>query len=135
MSTGLFVGADIPFFLLIFVVTCWVVLYYLLKKAWGREQIQDGLKKITDGDLQYKIPTEKLSGEQKMMADYINHIGEGLDAAVENSLKNERMKTELITNVSHDIKTPLTSIINYIDLLKRENPEILMIRGIWCFGE
>lgn len=129
MSTGLLVGADIPFFLLIFVVTCWVVLYYLLKKAWGREQIQDGLKKITDGDLQYKIPTEKLSGEQKMMADYINHIGEGLDAAVENSLKNERMKTELITNVSHDIKTPLTSIINYIDLLKRENPEDPKIRG------
>ena len=63
------------------------------------------------------------------MADYINHIGEGLDAAVENSLKNERMKTELITNVSHDIKTPLTSIINYIDLLKRENPEDLKIRG------
>lgn len=64
-----------------------------------------------------------------MMADYINHIGEGLDAAVENSLKNERMKTELITNVSHDIKTPLTSIINYIDLLKRENPEDPKIRG------
>ena len=63
------------------------------------------------------------------MADYINHIGEGLDAAVENSLKNERMKTELITNVSHDIKTPLTSIINYIDLLKRENPEDPKIRG------
>ena len=64
-----------------------------------------------------------------MVADYINHIGEGLDAAVENSLKNERMKTELITNVSHDIKTPLTSIINYIDLLKRENPEDPKIRG------
>lgn len=129
MATGLFVGADIPFFLLVFVVTCWVALYYLLKKAWGREQILDGLKKITDGDLQYKIPTEKLFGEQKKIADYINHIGEGLDAAVENSLKNERMKTELITNVSHDIKTPLTSIINYIDLLKRENPEDPKIRG------
>ena len=129
MATGLFVGADIPFFLLVFVVTCWVALYYMLKKDWGREQILDGLKKITDGDLQYKIPTEKLFGEQKKIADYINHIGEGLDAAVENSLKNERMKTELITNVSHDIKTPLTSIINYIDLLKRENPEDPKIRG------
>ena len=52
------------------------VLYYLLKKAWGREQILEGLKKITDGELQYKIPTEKLSGEQAIMADYINHIGE-----------------------------------------------------------
>lgn len=97
-------------------------LVYLLRKAQGREIILKGLKKITDGDLQYKIPLEKLTGEQKTIAEYINRIGEGLDAAVENSLKNERMKTELITNVSHDIKTPLTSIINYIDLLKRENP-------------
>ena len=54
---------------------------------------------------------------------------EGLDAAVEESLKNERMKTELITNVSHDIKTPLTSIINYVDLLKRENPQDPKIQG------
>ena len=115
-------------FLLMIVMDC-AVLYYLVKKAWGREQIIAGLKKITDGELQYKIPTEKLSGEQEQVADYINHIGEGLDAAVENSLKNERMKTELITNVSHDIKTPLTSIINYIDLLKRENPEDPKIRG------
>ncbi len=106
-----------------------ITLYYLVKKAWGRERIIAGLKKITDGELQYKIPTEKLSGEQGQVADYINHIGEGLDAAVENSLKNERMKTELITNVSHDIKTPLTSIINYVDLLKRENPEDPKIKG------
>lgn len=62
------------------------------------------------------------------MARYINRIGDGLDAAVEKSLKDERMKTELITNVSHDLKTPLTSIINYVDLLKRKNftdPEVL----------
>lgn len=97
-------------------------LIYLLRKARGREEILKGLKKITDGDLQYKIPLEKMTGEQKTIAEYINRIGDGLDSAVENSLKNERMKTELITNVSHDIKTPLTSIINYIDLLKRENP-------------
>mgnify|MGYP004464732365 FL=1 len=121
-------GGSVVSLLLLFVLDC-IVLYYLLRKAWGREQILEGLKKITDGELQYKISTEKLSGEQETMADYINHIGEGLDAAVENSLKNERMKTELITNVSHDIKTPLTSIINYIDLLKRENPEDPKIRG------
>lgn len=129
MFTGMTVegGSALSLFLMI-VMDC-AVLYYLIKKAWGREQIIAGLKKITDGDLQYKIPTEKLSGEQEMVADYINHIGEGLDAAVENSLKNERMKTELITNVSHDIKTPLTSIINYVDLLKRENPEDPKIRG------
>lgn len=96
-------------------------LFYFLMKADGRDRILEGLKRITDGELQYKIPLERLTGEQKTMAEYINRIGDGLDAAVENSLKNERMKTELITNVSHDIKTPLTSIINYVDLLKREN--------------
>ena len=82
----------------------------------------DGLKKISDGELQYKIKTDTLTGKQKVMAEYINNIGSGLDAAVENSLKKERMQTELITNVSHDLKTPLTSIINYVDLMKRENP-------------
>lgn len=70
-----------------------------------------------------------LPEEQRQIAEYINRIGEGLDAAVEESLKNERMKTELITNVSHDIKTPLTSIINYVDLLKRENPQDPKIQG------
>ena len=82
----------------------------------------DGLKKISDGELQYKIKTDTLTGKQKVMAEYINNIGSGLDAAVENSLKKERMQTELITNVSHDLKTPLTSIINYVDLMNRENP-------------
>ena len=82
----------------------------------------DGLKKISDGELQYKIKTDTLTGKQKVMAEYINNIGSGLDAAVENSLKKERMQTELITNVSHDLKTPLTSIINYVDLMKPQNP-------------
>ena len=104
-------------------------LIYFLKKARGRELILEGLKRITDGELQYKISLDKLTGEQRQIADYINRIGEGLDAAVEESLKNERMKTELITNVSHDIKTPLTSIINYVDLLKRENPQDPKIQG------
>lgn len=115
----IFSGAG-GFMLILMVVDCAAMLYYI-RKADGRDRILEGLKRITNGELQYKIPAEKLTGEQKTMAEYINHIGEGLDAAVENSLKNERMKTELITNVSHDIKTPLTSIINYVDLLKREN--------------
>ena len=103
-------------------------LFFVYKTALGRELLLDGLKRITDGELSYKIPKEKLHGDQKTMAQYINRIGDGLDAAVEKSLKDERLKTELITNVSHDLKTPLTSIINYIDLLKRENiqPETAM---------
>ena len=59
--------------------------------------------------------------EHKRIAETINAIGAGFDAAVEKSMKSERLKTDLITNVSHDIKTPLTSIINYVDLLKKEN--------------
>ena len=98
------------------------VMIFAIRKADGLDRIMDGLKKISDGELQYKIKTDTLTGKQKVMAEYINNIGSGLDAAVENSLKKERMQTELITNVSHDLKTPLTSIINYVDLMKRENP-------------
>lgn len=101
----------------------------LMDGIHGRDPVLIGMKKITDGQLQYKIPTERLSGKKKTMAEYVNRIGEGLDAAVEQSVKNERMKTELITNVSHDIKTPLTSIINYVDLLKRENIPDEKIQG------
>ena len=98
------------------------IMIFAIRKADGQDRIMDGLKKISDGELQYKIKTDTLTGKQKVMAEYINNIGSGLDAAVENSLKKERMQTELITNVSHDLKTPLTSIINYVDLMKRENP-------------
>ena len=105
-----------------------LILLYVITKACSREQIIKGLREISNGNLQYKIPLERLWGDDKHIAEYINNIGSGLDAAVENSVKNERMKTELITNVSHDLKTPLTSIISYIDLLKRENftdPKVL----------
>ena len=108
-------------FLLLLLFADMALLAYIIRRAEGQERILEGLERISGGELQYKIPLDGLSGEQKTMAEYINNIGSGLDAAVENSLKNERMKTELITNVSHDIKTPLTSIINYVDLLKREN--------------
>ena len=114
-------------FLILFAVDLRAFLW-MYHTARGREILLDGLKKITDGDLSYKIPADTLRGDQKTMAEYINRIGDGLDAAVDKNLRDERMKTELITNVSHDLKTPLTSIINYIDLLKRKNftdPEVL----------
>ena len=63
------------------------------------------------------------------MAEMVNNIGNGLQRAVEEGMKSERLKTDLITNVSHDIKTPLTSIINYVDLLKRENFNDPKIKG------
>ena len=62
-------------------------------------------------------------GSRKKVAEAVNHIRQGLMSSVNESLKNEKLKADLITNVSHDIKTPLTSIVNYVDLLKRENLE------------
>lgn len=115
-----FTGAGV--FLIILLIVDAAAVIFIIRKADGLDLIMDGLKKISDGELQYKINTDTLTGKQKVMAEYINNIGGGLDAAVENSLKKERMQTELITNVSHDLKTPLTSIINYVDLMKRENP-------------
>ena len=120
-----FSGAGV--FLLALMAVDVAVMIFAIRKADGLDLIMDGLKKISDGELQYKIKTDTLTGKQKVMAEYINNIGGGLDAAVENSLKKERMQTELITNVSHDLKTPLTSIINYVDLIKRErvdNPKV-----------
>jgi len=101
---------------------------YLIYEAIAKQRIRRGLKRISEGEIDYKISKDRLIGDNKEIAQMINHIGEGLDAAVEKSMRDERLKTDLITNVSHDIKTPLTSIINYVDLLKRENftdPKIL----------
>ena len=96
---------------------------YMVRQAIGKQRIKEGILKIAEGEVEYKIPLNGLNGDQKIIAEKINSIGEGLDRALEESMKSERLKTDLITNVSHDIKTPLTSIINYVDLLKKENFE------------
>lgn len=96
---------------------------YAVYKAIGRERIKRGIRKISHGEIGYEISLERLAGEHREIAGDINSIGEGLEVAVAESVKNERLKTDLITNVSHDIKTPLTSIINYVELLKQENFE------------
>lgn len=92
----------------------------LVNWAVGRQKIKEGIEKISEGELDYKIDLEDIHGEQHKIAEQVNSIGSGLDAAVEKNMKSERLKTDLITNVSHDIKTPLTSIINYVNLLKQE---------------
>lgn len=100
-----------------------VVFIYMVKQAIGRRRIDIGVEKIAGGEVDYKIPTDGMGEEQRSIAEKINSIGQGLDAALAESIKSERLKTDLITNVSHDIKTPLTSIINYVNLLKQENFE------------
>ena len=83
-------------------------------------RLYDGGKALAEGDLNHQISLRHLYGPLKDHAEHLNAIGEGMTAAVEQRMRSERMKTELITNVSHDIKTPLTSIINYTDLIEKE---------------
>ena len=94
-----------------------LVIISLLRAAVGRDRILTGIKKMNAGDMNYQIPEEGLTGDNLVLAREVNHIGDGIREAVAISMKDERLKADLITNVSHDIKTPLTSIINYVDLL------------------
>ena len=85
----------------------------------GLKKLQDGAKRMAAGDMT-PVPEKFLFPEEKKHAQSLNSMGRGAVLAAEQRLKSERMKTELITNVSHDIKTPLTSLISYVDLLKKE---------------
>lgn len=95
--------------------------WYFFKNSVDKKKIIDGIGEIRNGDLNYQVDTAKLNSENRVLAEAVNSIGEGIRTAVETSMKDERLKADLITNVSHDIKTPLTSIINYVALLKRED--------------
>lgn len=111
--------------IIVIAILCGMVLFdcvvgvALFKRNAEQIEIVDGIHKIRDGEVEFKLDTETLHGENRELADAVNNIGEGIRKAVKTSMKDEQMKTDLITNVSHDIKTPLTSIINYVDLLKR----------------
>ena len=96
---------------------------YQLRNAIQKMRLLEGVNKIAEGNLKFKIDTEGFYEANKKMADAVNNIGDGLYCAVDENTKNERMKADLITNVSHDIKTPLTSIINYVNLIKMEHIE------------
>ncbi len=98
-----------------------MILFQILRKASQRERINQVVRQMSEGELDRKIDTEGMNGSEKVLSEHINAIGEGLSRAVAEQTKSERMRTELIANVSHDLRTPLTSIINYVDLLKREN--------------
>ena len=96
------------------------IYHQLFKKSVQRDVLDMAVSTISRGDTSYQIDTSRLSGKEREMAEHLNNISSGLDSAIQEQVKSERLKASLITNVSHDIKTPLTSIINYVDLLKRE---------------
>lgn len=102
-----------------FPVTIGITAWLALKKVKEYNAIKEGVQKVKDGDIYYSIDVTG-DGELARLAADINSITDGLNKAVEDGVKSERLKTELITNVSHDIRTPLTSIITYVDLLKQE---------------
>ena len=103
----------------IFVVMKLVELLAILYIALNLRILQKGGEKLAEGDLSQSIDTKPLIGDFKRYGQRMNELRTGMERAVREQTRAERMKTELITNVSHDIKTPLTSIVNYVDLLQK----------------
>lgn len=95
-----------------------LLLWYLARQM---KKLQAGVEALAAGDLEHKLDAEALPAGLREQGEALNRIGEGMKLAVEEQLKGERFKTELITNVSHDLKTPLTSIVSYVDLLQKED--------------
>ena len=87
------------------------------------QRLRKGSEAIAGGNLNHQIDTTRMPHDLRLHAEALNNIADGLNGAVEEKMKSERFKAELITNVSHDLKTPLTSIINYVNLLKMEEVE------------
>lgn len=97
-----------------------VLALFTMYVAIGFVTLQRGARALAEGDYSAPVDTRYLVGEMRRCGDNLNKVQQGVQHAVEERLRSERMKTELITNVSHDIKTPLTSIVNYVDMLKKE---------------
>ena len=120
VASGFDSGSPVLIFLWLIVVKA-VEFGVIIKLVMQLDLIRRGTKEIANGNTSYEIDSQKLYPTLKSHADDINSIKDGISLAVDERMKSERMKTELITNVSHDIKTPLTSIINYVDLIKKED--------------
>ena len=118
LSVGAQTGSPLAFLLLL---SCCLIVYVVcLYAAYAIRVLQKSGEELSRGNLSYKTDTRHLHSVFRELAENLNAIGEGMEAAIAEKMKSEHFKTELITNVSHDIKTPLTSIINYTDLLSKE---------------
>lgn len=96
---------------------------YIIHDALLKRRLRNATDSLADGYFSYQIKLSGLYGDYREIAENLNSISEGMNLAVEERIKSERMKTELITNVSHDLKTPLTSIVNYANLINQETCE------------
>lgn len=114
-------GQEIPVIIAVFCTVAFdgFIGVLMFRRSGEQNEIVDGINRIRSGEVDYKLDAGSLHGANRELADAVNNIGEGIRKAVKTSMRDEQMKADLITNVSHDIKTPLTSIINYVDLLKR----------------
>ncbi|KOS67790.1 histidine kinase [Lysinibacillus contaminans] len=109
----------------VFPITIGLAAWFAMKKVKSFNRIKEGVEQIKNGDLHHRIEVDG-KGEFSRLAANVNSITDGLKKSVDSEIKSERLKTELITNVSHDIRTPLTSIITYVDLLKIEkDPDLI----------
>ncbi|MDO4437881.1 MAG: HAMP domain-containing sensor histidine kinase [Eubacteriales bacterium] len=99
------------------------------RRTKQRDLLKAAISRISTGDIEYEVNETEFSGHELEIAKSINHISVGMRAALNEQVKSERLKADLITNVSHDIKTPLTSIINYVDLIKREDIDNEKVRN------
>ncbi len=115
-------GHDGAFLLLLLVVHA-LLGVGILYLAIGLRKLQKGGQALAEGQYDHTVDTQRLWGDFRRHGENLNAVQQGVRKAVAEQMKSERLKTELITNVSHDIKTPLTSIVNYVDLLKKENVE------------
>ena len=109
------------FFVFLWLAASIAAILLLCRFAVGLDRLQRGAKAIAGGELSWAIDARYLPRDEREMAADLSNISAGIGRAVEERMKSERMKTDLITNVSHDLKTPLTSIVSYIDLLKKED--------------
>ena len=128
VMVNLFAGSQLGWYgsgFLVFLGILFDIAVFLVVMAVGvmLRRLQKGGRALANGDLNAKVDTSNMRGEFREHGENLNNISRGMAIAIEQRMKSERMKTELITNVSHDIKTPLTSIVNYVDLLSKEDLE------------
>lgn len=116
-----------PGILLVLIIDILTGIYIYIQNT-ERSRIVQVIRDIQNGNIKKKVEISRLHADNLTLAQAVNSIGEGIQRAVETSMKDEKLKADLITNVSHDLKTPLTSIINYVALIKRENIDNPKIR-------